>query len=259
MTKGVVEDGEMRNGKLVVEVYILSIRLLAVVGLPHAIGDLHVGEDSSERGLFRRAGVDAEGYLIGTGKHVADAHLAEVCPVGGAFDAVVVGPAGEAVPHGLDIGGDGRSGPVGPAVVGGDAAKVLELGVLIFHGAFEPVFAVKVQYDAALVEALMALCEVCLHNKAEVLLTGFHLQRGGIVVTEMIIGPLPEIRVRSGCDRNGAVLDFEGSRLPCPLELVKIDQTAACKGIGHAVNEFRAILRGVSARYCQDDQSNAKR
>ena len=52
---------------------LFRIGLLAVVGLPHALGNFHVGEDRRERRLFRRAGVDAEGNLVTGRIHVADA------------------------------------------------------------------------------------------------------------------------------------------------------------------------------------------
>lgn len=66
------------------------IWLLSVVSLPGALRNLHVGEDGREGRLLRRAGIDAEADLIGSGIHVADAHLTERHAIRGAFDAVVI-------------------------------------------------------------------------------------------------------------------------------------------------------------------------
>ena len=97
---------------------------------------------------------------------------------------------------------------------------MLELVVLVLDGAFQPVRAVEIHDDAALVEALMALCEVGLHYEAEELLAGLHLQYGGIVVLEVIVGALPQVGMRSGGNENGVALHLVAFGLPCPLEFV---------------------------------------
>jgi hypothetical protein len=70
----------------------------------------------------------------------------------------------------------------------------------------------------------------------------------------MIVGPLPEVGVRSGSDGNGVAAYFEGSRFPGPPELVKADLPAGGKGFGHAVNKFsvRCFSSRITARNCQD-------
>ena len=87
---------------------------------------------------------------------MADAHLTECCSVSGTFYAVVICTAGEAVPHCLDICRYCSCRPVRIAVVGDNTSKMLELIVFIFYGSFQPVVAVQVHDDAALVEAVMA-------------------------------------------------------------------------------------------------------
>lgn len=114
------------------------------MGLPHALGYLHVREHCRKRELFRRAGIDAEADFVRSGVHMADTHLAEVDTVVGAFDAVVICPAGETIPHYLYIGRNGRCSPVRVAVVGGDAAQMLELLVFKLYRSFEPVVDVTV-------------------------------------------------------------------------------------------------------------------
>ena len=102
------------------------------------------------------------------------------------------------------------------------AAKVLELLVLIFDGALEPVLAVEIHYDTTLIEAVMALPEGCLHNKAEELILRLHLQYRRVIIAEMVIRPLPEISVRRSRYRNPVTGDLKGSRFSCPFELIQI-------------------------------------
>ena len=185
--------------------------------LPCAFGDLHVGEDSSERGVLGRAGVDSETYLVRRGAHVADAHLTELDAVMGALDAEVVRSSREAVPHRLHVGRNRRRRPVGVSVVRHDAAEVLEAVVLVLHGRFQPVLAVKIHDDAALVEAMMTLGEVRLYDEAKVLLPGAHLQDRRVVVAEMVVRALPEVGARSGFYRDRAVLDGKARGLARPL------------------------------------------
>lgn len=60
------------------------------MGQPLAVCDTHVGEAGGEGGVLRGAGVDAEADGAAALVQVADAHLAEVEPVLGALDAVIV-------------------------------------------------------------------------------------------------------------------------------------------------------------------------
>ena len=126
---------------------------------------------------------------------------------------------------------------------------MLELLILEFDGAFEPVVAVQVHHHAALVEALMALSEVRLNYEAEVLLPRGHLQYRSIVVAEMVIGPLPEVRVRRCSDSNNIILHFESLRLPRPMEIIQVNLPVIFQRFGYAVNEIglTGILGGIAA------------
>ena len=137
--------------------FLYFVRLLAVMGQPFAFGQRHVGKDWLEGGLLGRAGIDAEADLTATLPHMADPHLREIFAVGGTLNAVIVLPAAEAIPHGLDGGIDGGGGPVGVAVVGHHTAQVLELLVFVFNRAFQPILAVQIHHNAALVEPVLAL------------------------------------------------------------------------------------------------------
>ena len=134
--------------------------------------------------------------------HVADTHLTEMYTIGGALNTIVVLSPREAIPHRLDIRRNSSRCPVRVAAVGDYATKVLELLVLVFDGTFEPVLAIEVHHNTALVEAVMALRKIGLDNKREETLVRLHLQDRRIVITEMVIRPLPEIRVRFGGDGN---------------------------------------------------------
>ena len=149
---------------------------------------------------------------------MADSHLTEFNAVAGALDAVIIPAARESVPHGFNIGGDGRSGPVGITVICGHASQMLEGIILEFDGALQPVLAVKIHDYAALIKTLVALCKVGLYDKTEKLLPGTYLQDRCIVIPEMVICPLPEVCVRRRFDTECVVAEFKGIRLPCPYK-----------------------------------------
>ena len=222
-------------------------------GLPGAFGDLHVREYGRERRLLGGTGIDTETDFIGPGIHVADTHLAEVFAVGGALDTIIIGPSGKTVPHGFDIGRNGCGGPIRVAVVGGHAAQVLKFLVFKFDRAFEPVVAVQVHHNTALVKALMTLGEVCLHHKTEVLFPGLHLKNRGVVVTEMIVCPLPEVGMRCRGNADDTVIHFKGLRLPGPLEAAEVNSSTVRKRLGNAVN--RGILYRIST--CANEKTQA--
>ena len=110
----------------------------------------------------------------------------------------------------------------------------------------------------------MTLGKVCLYHKAEEFFPGLHLQHGSVVVPEMVIGALPQIRVRSRCDTDGSVLDFVGSGVPGPFELLQIDFSAGGKRQRHAVSEFffcagnGAQAQGQNQDLCEMSHSKYK-
>ena len=64
---------------------------------------------------------------------MADTHLAEVHSVAGTLYAIIVSTTGEAVPHRFYIGRNCGCCPIRITVVGGYAAKMLELIIFIFN------------------------------------------------------------------------------------------------------------------------------
>ena len=186
--------------------------------LPGAFRHPHLRKDRREAGVLRAAGVDAEADRPRALPHMADAHLGKALSVFGALDAIVVLPAAEAVPHLLHVGRDRRRRPVRIAVVGDHGAEMLELFVLVLDRRLEPVFAVEVHHDAALVKAVMTAGEIRFYDKGEILLFGFPLQHRRIVVSEVIIGPLPQVGMRLGLDGDFFVGNAGFLRLSGPLE-----------------------------------------
>ena len=70
---------------------------------PCAFRDLHVGKNGLKAGILRATGVDTEPDLSAAFPHVADAHLGERFAILGAFNAIVIFPSAETIPHDLHI------------------------------------------------------------------------------------------------------------------------------------------------------------
>ena len=83
-------------------------------------------------------------------------------------------------------------------MVGDHASQMLEDFVFVFYRALQPVLTVQIENDPALVKAVMAVLKFRLYNKGKIFVTCFHLQDRSVIIAEMIIGPLPQIRVRFG-------------------------------------------------------------
>ena len=190
------------------------------MGMPCTGGYLHVREKSRKGRVLRRAGVDAETDLICSCRHVADAHLAEMQSIGGALDTIVILATREAIPHGFHLRRNSGRSPVRVATISNDRTEVLELLVFVLYRSFEPVLTIQIHHNAALVKTMMALREIGLDHKREEPLVGLHLQDRRIVITEMVIRPLPEIRVRFGGDGNHTVFYLDLLRIPRPHHLI---------------------------------------
>ena len=188
------------------------------MGFPCTLGQLHLCENSLERGFLWRTGIDAEAYLPCTLMQVAYTHLGEAFSIGGALYAVIIFAARKPIPHGLYLCRNGCSGPVGITVVGYHASQVLILLIFILYAPFQPVVAVQIEHYAALVKPLMAVRKVSLHYEAEKLLFGLHLEYGSIVVAEMIVGALPEVGLRLGDHLYGITFDDATLWFPGPAE-----------------------------------------
>ena len=180
-----------------------------------------MGKGGQKRGVFGAAGINAETDGAVAVPHMAYAHLLECNTVFGTLDAVIVLPAAEPVPHGVDAGIDLCGCPVGITVGGDNAAKMLEAVIFVFDGSLEPVFAVEVHHDAALVKPVLAF-EPGFDCERKEFLVGFHLENRGIIVSEMIIGTLPQIRVGIGNDFDFVPGDGVRSRFSGPLQLIDV-------------------------------------
>jgi len=196
--------------------------LLTIVGEPLAFAFYHIRKDCLEGGILRAAGVDPELDFCNSLMHVADAHLPEPNAVFGAFDAEIVFTAAEAVPHGLDICTDLCSGPVRVTHVCDHAAQMLESFVLVLDGCLEPVFAIKVNHHSALVKTTLAV-KLRFYGKGKELVCSADLQDRGVIISEMIVGPLPKIRVGRRDDFDSVVVDFKFGRLAGPFPEIHAD------------------------------------
>ena len=107
-------------------------------------------------------------------------------------------------------------------MVGDYTSKMLKLLVFIFDGTLEPVFAVQIQNDTTLIKAMVALREIRLYHKRKKWFIRTHLQQRRVIVAEMVIGSLPEIRMWFGHNLNSLLRDRAAFRLPCPFQVVYI-------------------------------------
>lgn len=195
------------------------VRSLTIVGKPLALCHFHIGEGCLKGRILRAASIDAETDFPAAMPHMANPHLGEILPIGGTLDTIVILPAAEAIPHRLDGSVDSGSGPIGVAVVGHHTAKVLELLVFVFNRALQPIFAVQIHNHAALIETVLAF-KFRFHNKGEKPLVRLHLEHRRVVVTEVVIGSLPQVGVGLGDDLHLVIGHSKMLRLSCPLEMI---------------------------------------
>ena len=114
------------------------VRHLPRMRQPLALRPFHVCKYGAERGILRAAGVQAKADGPFRFMQMTDAHLPENDAVIRTLDAEIIRSAAEAVPHGFDVGGNLRGGPVRVTVIGHNAAKMLKTLIFILDGAFQP-------------------------------------------------------------------------------------------------------------------------
>ena len=187
---------------------------------PCALRDLHTAENGCERGVLRRAGIYAEPDSACAFRHMTDSHLFPDAAVRRAFNAVVIFPAAETIPHGLYTGRYLRRGPVGISVRGHNASEMLECFVLEFDRSLEPVLTVEINDYPALIKAAVAFMEFGFDNKAEVALIRSSLKHRRAVIPEMIVGSLPEIGMGICSYEDPVSFCLPAARLSCPFKTV---------------------------------------
>ena len=149
-------------------------------------------------------------------------HLGKMNAVLRTLNAVVILSAAETVPHRFDVCTDSSRSPIRITVICHHAAEVLKLLIFILNRAFQPVFAVKIHDNAALVKAVVCAGKVRFHHKREEFFFRFHLENRGVVVPKMVIGPLPQIGSRFGGNLNTSIRDGMVLRLPRPHKFVNV-------------------------------------
>ena len=92
---------------------------------------------------------------------------------------------------------------------------------------------------------MMTLSEISLHHKAEILLSRLHLKHRGIVIAEMIVCPLPEIRVWGSRNCNSICVDVKALRFASPFKESDVYFSFVVQGFCDPVNEcvFRCIVK----------------
>ena len=190
------------------------------MGQPFAFGQFHVRKDCLEGRILRGTGIDAKADPAAALPHMADTQLRKMRTVRGTFDAVIILPAAETVPHRLDGRVDGGGCPVGITVVGHHTAQMLKVLVFVFDGALQPVVTVQIHDDAALIKAVVAFLKGSLHHEAEVFFLRFHLEHRGIVIAEMVVGPLPQIGMGPGDNFNPVIRYGKSGWFPGSLKIL---------------------------------------
>lgn len=201
---------------------LLFVGLLAIVGRPFAVGDLHAGEDSRERRILGTACIDAKADIACSLVEMAHAHLSENDAIVAAFNAEIVAASAQAIPHRLHGSRNLGSGPVGISMIGHHTAQMLEAFILVFHRTFQPIVAVEIQHDAALVKALMTVGKVGLDLEGEKLLVGGHLQHWGVVVAKVVVSALPQICMWRGGDADSVLGNLIALGVASPLQFVNV-------------------------------------
>lgn len=165
---------------------------------PFTCGNFHIGKGRFKGGILRTAGINAEGYGSTAIAHMAHTHLLKCDAIAGAFNAIIVLTAAESIPHRFYTCADFCRSPIGITVVCHNGTQMLKILVFVFNRAFDPVLAVKIHHNTALIKSVLAF-KFCFHNEREVFLICFHLQHRGIVISEVVVCSLPQVCF-GGCD-----------------------------------------------------------
>jgi hypothetical protein len=79
------------------------------------------------------------------------------------------------------------------AMVGDHTANPGKVGVLVFNRTLEPMILIAIDDQAALVK-LLSVLKICFGCECEILI-GLEEQRWGIIISETIVSPLPQVCV----------------------------------------------------------------
>ena len=96
---------------------------------------------------------------------------------------------------------------------------MLEFLCFIFNRGLQPVIRIQIHNYATLIKSMMTPGKICLHNKGKILLLCFYLQNRRIIVSEVVIGPLPQIGMRFGLYPDRLICNAVLLRLSRPLEI----------------------------------------
>ena len=99
---------------------------------------------------------------------------------------------------------------------------MLEFFILIFDRRLEPIFRIQIQRHPALVEAMTTFGKIGFGDKGKELFFCFHLQNRSVIVSEMIVGPLPKVRMRGGHNFDAFLIDAVVPGFPDPFHFRNI-------------------------------------
>lgn len=126
---------------------------------------------------------------------------------------------------------------------GNNAAEVLEALVFVLDGRLEPVFAVKIHNDSALVEADLAL-KIGLYGERKEFFIGFKLQNGRVVVYKTVVGALPKVGARARDDLDFLLRNRKIGGLSCPAELFYVKFHTDLRGFFYIIQHFSWDVKG---------------
>lgn len=153
---------------------LLLIRLLPIVCRPFTFRHFHVCKNRPERRIFRAAGINPKSNRTFRIPHMTNTHLLVCYTIIRTFNAIVIFPAAESIPHGLDRCIDFRCRPIRISVICHNTSQVLVLFVFILNRSLQPVFTVQIHDYATLVKSMFAF-KFCFYYEGKILFICFHL------------------------------------------------------------------------------------
>ena len=157
---------------------------------PDAVAKIHFRKNCLERRIFGGAGIDARVNIAAALGQMTNAHLLEFFSVERVFYAIIGLPSADAVPNRFDGSVNIGRRLVRISVIGDYAAEALNFIVLEFRRGFQPVFAVEIDCNAALIKAVLAV-KLRFYDEREIPLFYGELQHGRVIVLKTVVSSLP--------------------------------------------------------------------
>ena len=121
-----------------------------IVCRPFTFRHFHDCKNRPERRIFRAAGIYPKSNRIFRIPHMANTHLLICYTIMRTFNAIVIFPAAESIPHELDRCIDFRCRPIRIPLICDNASQVLALFIFILNRSFQLVFTVQIHYHRSI-------------------------------------------------------------------------------------------------------------